>query len=50
MQFQKEITKIRQDKYEKQLLKTFDILSWIESKLTDRAFAEILVERNTELQ
>lgn len=50
MQFQREITKIRQDKYEKQLLKTFDILSWIESKLTDRAFAEILVERNTGLQ
>lgn len=50
MQFQREITKIRQDKYEKQLLKTFDILSWIESKLTDKAFAEILVERNTGLQ
>jgi len=44
MQFQKEIVKIREDKYEKQLLKTFDILSWIESKLTNRPFAEILKE------
>ena len=44
MQFQKEIEKIREDKYEKQLLKTFDILSWVESKLTNRPFAEILEE------
>lgn len=44
MQFQKEIAKIREDKYEKQLLKTFDILSWVESKLTNRPFAEILEE------
>ena len=32
-QFQKEIVAIRQDKYERQLLKTFDLLSWIENKL-----------------
>lgn len=46
MQFQKEIIKIRQDKYEKQLLKTFDILSWIESKLTNKPFAEVLAENH----
>ncbi|WP_293716178.1 hypothetical protein [uncultured Parabacteroides sp.] len=46
IQFQKEITKIRQDKYEKQLLKSFDILSWIESRLTDKPFAEVLAENN----
>ena len=27
--------RIRQDKYEKQLLKTFDFTAWIESKLTN---------------
>lgn len=42
LQFQKEFASIRQDKYEKQLLKTFDILAWIESKLTEKALAEIL--------
>ncbi|WP_455639579.1 hypothetical protein [Parabacteroides sp.] len=43
-QYQKEIESIRQDKYEKQLLKTFDILSWIESKITGNSFAELLAQ------
>lgn len=40
--YQKELKKIEQSKYERQLLKTFDFLSWIESKLTKRPFAEVL--------
>lgn len=40
--YQKTIIKIEQDKYERQLLKTFDFLSWIESKLTKQPFTEIL--------
>ena len=43
--YQKDISKIKQDKYERHLLKTFDFLSWIESKLTNRPFAEILQEK-----
>ena len=34
--------RIRQDKYEKQLLKTFDFTAWIESKLTNIPLREIL--------
>lgn len=49
LQYKKEIDKIKQDKYEKQLLKTFDILSWIESKITERSFAEILIENSIQL-
>lgn len=45
LQYQKEIEHIRHDKYECQLMKTFDFLSWIESKLTHRPFAEILALR-----
>ena len=44
-QFQKEIPLIRNNKYERQLLKSFDFLSWIESKLTKRPFAEVLQEK-----
>jgi hypothetical protein len=43
LQYQKEITQIRQDKYEKQLLKTFDFVAWIESKLTNSSYQEILL-------
>ena len=39
------IQKIEQDKYERQLLKTFDVLAWIESKLTQRSLADILAEK-----
>lgn len=48
--YQKEIRKIRKDKYEKQILKIFDFLAWIESKLTRHSFAEILqnqADKNT---
>ena len=41
-QYQKDIMRIRQDKYEKQLLKTFDFTAWIESKLTNIPLREIL--------
>ncbi|MBQ4161618.1 MAG: hypothetical protein IJD84_01810 [Parabacteroides sp.] len=41
-QYQKEVSLIRQDKYEKQLLKTFDFVAWIESRLTSSGFQEIL--------
>jgi hypothetical protein len=41
-QYRKEITLIRQDKYEKQLLKTFDFTAWIESRLTGTPLREIL--------
>ena len=39
------IQKIEQDKYERQLLKTFDVLAWIESKLTQRSLADIFAEK-----
>lgn len=42
LHYKKEIERIRHDKYERQLMKTFDFMSWIESKLTHRPFAEIL--------
>ena len=45
LQYQKDIQKIEQDKYERQLLKTFDVLAWIESKLTQRSLADILAEK-----
>ena len=34
--------RIRQDKYEKRLLKTFDFTAWIESKLTNIPLRKIL--------
>ena len=40
-----ELDYIEQDKYERQLLKTFDVLAWIESKLTQRSLADILAEK-----
>lgn len=45
-QYQKNITHIRQDKYEKQLLKTFDFTAWIESKLTHIPLRKILMDCN----
>ncbi|WP_106830879.1 hypothetical protein [Parabacteroides pacaensis] len=45
LQIKKEADVIRNNKYERQLLKTFDFLSWIESKLTKRPFAEVLQEK-----
>lgn len=45
-QLQKELSPIRQDKYEKRLLKTFDFLTWIESRLTGSDFGELLSRSN----
>ncbi|MDR0754923.1 MAG: hypothetical protein LBF04_06000 [Prevotellaceae bacterium] len=43
--FEKEAIKIRQNKYEQQLLVVFDFISWMQSKLTNRKFNEILAEK-----
>jgi hypothetical protein len=45
-QYSKDIQKIQQSKYERQLLKTFDFLSWIESKLTHEPFQNVLMSKN----
>jgi hypothetical protein len=45
-QFEKETVKIMQNKYERQLLVIFDFISWMQSKLTNRKFDEILAEKN----
>lgn len=41
-QYRKEIIRIRQDKYEKQLLQTFDFTAWIESRLTGSDLSQVL--------
>ena len=43
-QYRKDIMHIRQSKYERQLLKTFDFISWVESKLKHKPFHEVLIE------
>lgn len=48
MQYQKDITKILQNKYERQLLKTFDFTAWIESHLTGTSLKEILIIKNAD--
>lgn len=45
MRYGKEADAIRHNKYERQLLKTFDFLSWIEARLTKRPFSEVLADR-----
>ncbi|MDR0603482.1 MAG: hypothetical protein LBG80_04165 [Bacteroidales bacterium] len=45
-QLEKEIIKINQNKYERLLLVVFDFISWMQSKLTNRKFNEILSEKN----
>ncbi|MDR1984055.1 MAG: hypothetical protein LBQ28_04435 [Prevotellaceae bacterium] len=45
-QLEKEIIKIKQNKYERQILAIFDFISWMQSKLTNRKFDEILAEKN----
>ncbi|MDO4755571.1 MAG: hypothetical protein Q4A54_04445 [Parabacteroides sp.] len=47
-QYQKESKQIREDKYEKQLLKSFDFIAWIESRLTSSSFQEILIRIQNE--
>ncbi|MDR2125538.1 MAG: hypothetical protein LBP63_01740 [Prevotellaceae bacterium] len=45
-QFEKEVAKIKQNKYEQQLLVVFDFISWMQSKLTNRRLDDILAEKN----
>ncbi|MDR1347253.1 MAG: hypothetical protein LBJ63_02315 [Prevotellaceae bacterium] len=45
-QLEKESVKIKQNKYERQLLVVFDFISWMQSKLGNRKFNEILAEKN----
>jgi hypothetical protein len=45
--YRKDIRRIEKSKYERQLQKTFNFAAWIESKLTRRAFGEILCELST---
>lgn len=42
--------KLEKDPYERVAIKSFDILSWLESHLTGRTFAEIARERNQMLK
>ena len=42
--YRKDIANIRQNKYERQLLKIFDFISWIESRLKRKPFDEVLME------
>ncbi len=43
---EKDIINIREDKYERQLLNTFDFTRWIESKLTGLPFTEVNLSEN----
>ncbi len=43
--YKKQIDLIQKNKYERQILKIFDFLSWIESKFTKRPFNQILTEK-----
>jgi hypothetical protein len=45
-QLEKETIKIKQNKYERQILMVFDFISWMQSKLTNRKFNEILSKKN----
>jgi hypothetical protein len=42
--YRKYIVKIQQSKYERHLLKTFDFIAWIESKLKRKPFQEIIAK------
>lgn len=47
--FQKDIEIINQNKYERPLLKTFDFIAWIESKLTGQPFMTIIKNKTSSL-
>jgi hypothetical protein len=49
-QLKTETVNIYRNKYEQQLLVVFDFLSWMESKLTNRAFHEILAKKNNKIR
>jgi len=48
-QLRKEHPKIIKNKYEQQLLSFFDFISWMESKLTNRSFGELLMSNKEEI-
>jgi hypothetical protein len=41
---------LEKDPYERVALKSFDIISWLESHLTGRSFADIAREKNQQLK
>lgn len=43
--FQKDIEIINQNKYERPLLKTFNFVAWVESKLTGRPFMAVIAKK-----
>lgn len=45
--YRNDIKKIEQDKYELRLLRLFDVVSWIEHKLTEHPLSYILSKKNT---
>ena len=45
IKFKKELEKLEQDPYEKKGLTYFDLISWLESKIKKRPFAEIVREK-----
>lgn len=42
--FQKELSKVKADKYEKPLLRIFNFPAWIESKLTNRTYKSLIIK------
>ncbi|MCD8260542.1 MAG: hypothetical protein LUD15_02840 [Bacteroides sp.] len=46
--FRKDIEIINQHKYERPLLKRFDFIAWIESRLTGESFMDIIRKRTVE--
>ncbi|HET6992723.1 MAG TPA: hypothetical protein VFJ43_15420, partial [Bacteroidia bacterium] len=46
MELKKQLEELQDDPYEKQTLSFFDIISWLESKITKRSFAEIVKEKS----
>lgn len=49
-QFQSLINTIEKDKYELRLLRVFDVISWVEHKLTHKPLEDILAEKADQLQ
>ncbi|MBI2271464.1 MAG: hypothetical protein HYU69_14060 [Bacteroidetes bacterium] len=45
-QLKNKITPLSKDQYEKNALSYFDIISWLESKIENRSFAEVVKERS----
>ena len=45
IRLKKEMEEILKDEFERQALNHFDFITWLESKITGRTFAEILREK-----